>query len=99
MEATPAICSIYNPSMNSHTCIFHDLTKAKDVSSLKLQAMATQFEDLKGNLSSPSFSCYRNKGVTRDGTVTYDGCYVDTTNGELSQLSPKVSCKNLIFDF
>ena len=80
-------------------CLLSAATFADACDEKACKLISSFMKMLQSIVDSPSFSCYRNEKMTSDGTVTYDGCYVDATNGEMSQWSPKVSCENLVFDF
>ena len=66
-------------------CLLSAATFADACDEKACKLISSFMKMLQSIVDSPSFSCYRNEKMTSDGTVTYDDCYVDTTNGEISQ--------------
>lgn len=66
-------------------CLLSAATFADACDEKACKLISSFMKMLQSIVDSPSFSCYRNEKMTSDGTVIYDGCYVDTTNGAMKQ--------------
>lgn len=66
-------------------CLLSAATFADACDEKACKLISSFMKMLQAIVDTPSFSCYRNKKVTSDGTVTYDGCHVDTTNGAMKK--------------